>query len=91
MNDVELMRLARRRVAMKRGFLIHLAVYVAVNALLMLLNVVRSPGVAWSAWPLAGWGIGLAVHGVVTWLFLPGSGHAQRMLDREIEALRGRR
>jgi hypothetical protein len=54
---------ARRRVALLKGFYIHLAVYVVVNAILIAINAF-SGGVWWAQWPLIGWGIGLVGHGL---------------------------
>lgn len=61
---------AKKRVRMIKGFYIHLAVYVLVNILLFLINILTSPGVFWFYWPLLGWGIGLASHAI----FVYGSG-----------------
>ena len=46
------------------GFSIHATVYGVVNAGLLLLNLLTSPGYLWFLWPLVGWGIGLAAHGL---------------------------
>jgi hypothetical protein len=46
----------------KRGFLVHLFVYVAVNALLIAINLLSSPGYYWFLFPLIGWGLLLAAH-----------------------------
>jgi len=46
----------------KRGFLIHLVVYVLVNIMLMVINFLYTPGFFWFFYPLLGWGIGIAVH-----------------------------
>lgn len=45
-----------------RGAAVHLFVYLAVNALLIVVNFVATPGTIWFFWPLVGWGIGLAFH-----------------------------
>jgi hypothetical protein len=42
-----------------RGFRNHLIVYVAVNLLLLVVNLLTTPGRLWFVWPLVGWGIGL--------------------------------
>jgi hypothetical protein len=54
----------------KRGFLIHLAVYLLVNAMLIVINFVYSPEAIWFFYPLIGWGIGLTAHylGAVRWI-----------------------
>jgi len=55
----------------RRGFYIHLAVYLAVNALLSGLNLATGPDRLWCPWPLFGWGIGVLAHAVVAFT-LPG-------------------
>jgi hypothetical protein len=51
---------ARRKV----GLYIHATVYVAVNVLLITINLSSASGHLWFRWPLLGWGIGLATHAV---------------------------
>ena len=46
-----------------RGFMVHAYVYVGVNILLFILNMMTTPTKIWFIWPLLGWGIGVAVHG----------------------------
>jgi hypothetical protein len=89
-SDPALERRARRRVGLKMGFLVHLSVYVLVNAGLLLLSLGRG-GPTWQLYPLAGWGLGLAIHGLVTLFALKGEGVRERMLATEIERLQGRR
>jgi hypothetical protein len=62
---------ARRRVREIRAFYLHAIVFVAVNVLLHVINFVTAPGVYWAFWPLLGWGIGLAAHGLVTYRRAP--------------------
>jgi hypothetical protein len=38
--------------------------------------------------PLMGWALGLAIHGVVTLMSLQADGLRRRMLDQEVQALR---
>lgn len=45
---------AAQRVNEKVGFYTHLAVYVAVNGLLTIINFATAPDVLWFYWPLAG-------------------------------------
>ncbi len=81
--------LARRRVGMKIGFYVHLLVYVLVNLGLWAFASLSGRG-HWNVWPLLGWGLGLAIHGLVTFIGLRGEGLRQRMLAAEIERLRRR-
>lgn len=50
-----------------QGFLIHLIVYLAVNALLFVIDMLTSPGEYWFQWPLVGWGIGILGHGYLAY------------------------
>jgi hypothetical protein len=88
MNESELQHLARKRVAMKTAFALHGLVYLAVNAGLVTLSLAH--GGRWHWGPLLGWGLGLAIHGAVTLLNLPGGELRQRMVDAEVQRLRAR-
>ncbi len=46
----------------KRDFLVHLVVYVLVNTMLIVINLIYSPDVIWFFYPLIGWGIGISMH-----------------------------
>lgn len=81
---------ARRRVAMRMGFYTHALVFVLVNLGLFAMNAMTG-GYRWSTWPLFGWGLGLAIHGLVVFLSLQGEGWRQRMLAQEIEHLKRNR
>ena len=34
-----------------------------MNVVLLVINLLASPGVPWAIWPLLGWGVGVASHG----------------------------
>ena len=89
MEDEKLIRIARRRAGMKFGFFIHLAVFIAVNALLYVINQQATPGYSWFAFPLGGWAIGLCIHGLA--VYLSGSGLRERMVEDELRKLESRR
>ncbi|NML45007.1 2TM domain-containing protein [Ramlibacter sp. G-1-2-2] len=76
-DDLE--KQARRRAGAKMGWYIHATVYVAVNALLAMISAMSSH--AWAFFPAAGWGIGLAIHGLV--VFGRTSGLRERMVAEE--------
>jgi steroid 5-alpha reductase family enzyme len=80
---------ARRRVGMKMGWYIHATVYALVNLGLWAIATVTGRG-SWNLWPLAGWGLGLAIHGIVTFIGLRGDGLRERMVRAEVERLRDR-
>ncbi len=74
-------QLAHKRASAKLGWLMHAAVYLAVNTGLVLASV--ASGKAWAVFPLLGWGIGLAAHGAAVWLVAPGAALHERLLARE--------
>lgn len=86
-NDEQRLQLAQRRVKRKMGFYVHLLVFVLVNAGLWAINTYHG-GTRWHGWPLAGWGLGLAIHGLVTFLSLNGDGLQARMVADEVERLK---
>ena len=53
---------AVRRLYHDRGFMIHFAAYLAVNVLLIVINLATTPGKYWFYWPLLGWGLGIVAH-----------------------------
>lgn len=88
-HDEDLHARARRRVGMKMGLYIHATVYILVNLGLWAIATATGRG-AWNVWPLLGWGLGLAIHALVTFIGLRGDGLRQRMVEAEVERLRRR-
>lgn len=60
MDDQERREAAVKRVKAKRDFRNHLAVYVVVNSLLVVIWALSGAGYFWPIWAIVGWGIGLA-------------------------------
>lgn len=85
--DIE--RLARRRASAKLSWFIHAAVFTCVNAVLMAISL--ASGKPWAIFPLAGWGLGLTLHGAVVWLGSPGNALHERLLQSERQALAAQR
>ena len=52
-----------------RAFYSHAFAYVLVNAGLFALNLLTSPGRWWFFYPMLGWGVGLAAHGMSVFAF----------------------
>jgi hypothetical protein len=50
------------RILRDQGFRIHFITYIAVNVLLLVINLATSPHRLWFYWPLLGWGIGILGH-----------------------------
>ena len=84
-TDDPIERLARKRAGAKLGWYIHASVYLLVNLLLIALST--ASGRYWAIFPAVGWGIGLAVHGVVVFLLAGGSGLHERMVQAERDRL----
>lgn len=52
----------------RQEFLVHLMAYVLVGVLLVFISRETSPDYFWAKWPLLGWGIGLLLHAVRTFV-----------------------
>ena len=52
-----------------KGFYIHLSVYILVNIMLFIINLLSDAGNWWFLYPLGGWGIGVLVHGITTFAY----------------------
>lgn len=74
---------AIRRIKAKRGFRVHFAVYLAVNALLVLIWAITSSTYFWPVWPMLGWGIGVAAHAAS--VYLGRSEISEAEIDRELQ------
>ena len=73
---------AKMRAEAKILFFIHLGVYLGVNALLGIVNALTWTGYPWCLWPLAGWGVGVFIHGLV--VFTATSKIKERMIEKEM-------
>ncbi len=74
---------ARRRVEQRGGLAVHWLVFLVINAVL----VVGAGGFAGSAWRLAGWGLGLALHTV--YVLIDVDELKDRLVRREVERSAG--
>ena len=77
----DLEQLARKRAGAKLGWYIHATVYLAVN--LMLVMLALSAGRNWAVFPALGWGLGLAIHGLVVFFATGGAGLHERLVQQE--------
>ncbi|MDA2238030.1 MULTISPECIES: 2TM domain-containing protein [unclassified Bacillus cereus group] len=60
---------AKKRVENLKAFYIHLALYILVNLMLFFINISSDSSELWFLYPLAGWGIGIVIHGLTTFPF----------------------
>ena len=83
----EIERLARKRAGAKLGWSVHAMVYVLVNLLLWAMSQHGFGSRPWSVFPLLGWGLGLALHGVSVFMLGAGGGLRERLEQKERERL----
>ena len=86
MTDQEILRMARARTYAKLGFYIHASIYAVVMLVLFAINAMSSAK-PWSVYPLLGWGLGVAIHGIMA-IGVVGSGFKDRMLQAEIAQIK---
>ena len=84
-------RLATQRARAKLGWYIHAVVYVLVNLVIFAISEYGFGHRRWSVFPLLGWGLGLALHGISVFLIGKGGGLRERMVQKERERLQRQR
>ena len=62
--DDEKYEKAKKRVKELKGFYSNLISYASVNVILIIINLVTSPGSLWFYWVTIFWGIGILIHAV---------------------------
>ena len=88
LSDEEIDRLARRRAGAKMGWYVHACVYVLVNLFLLAISEYGFGQRRWTVFPVLGWGLGLALHGISVFVLGTGSGLRERLIEKERERLR---
>jgi hypothetical protein len=91
LSDEELDRLARRRAGAKLGWYAHFMIYLAVNLMLFAMSDLAFGTRRWSVYPVLGWGLGVALHGISVFVLGQGSGLRERMVQKERERLQRER
>ncbi|MGO9411279.1 MAG: 2TM domain-containing protein [Spirochaetia bacterium] len=79
-------KLARKIAERKVGFIRHAAIYLLVIAGLAIINNVTYGGYQWWLWPALGWGIGVASHFLLAFLYQSGA-LVDRVAKRELEKM----
>jgi hypothetical protein len=79
---------AQRRVKKLKKFYGNLIAYVLVNTMLIIINLLTSPGHLWFYWPLLGWGLGLAFQAFAT--FTQFSPLTEEWEERKIQEYMGK-
>ena len=90
MSESELYSRAEKRVDEKMGFYRHLYSFIAVNIILIVINVLFSRGEWWFYWVTLFWGIGLVSHYLKTFVFFEkfDEKYRDQMIEKEMEKMR---
>ena len=83
----EIERLAHKRAGAKLGWYFHLAVYLLVNGFMLALSYFGLRSRPWTMYPVLGWGLGLALHGVSVFLLGAGGGLRDSLVRKERERI----
>ena len=87
--ETEAYEKAKKRVEEKKGFYTHLAVYLSVNLVLVLIwAFITGGGFPWFVFPLGGWGIGILFHFLGVFVFSREMGWERRAIEKEMDRLR---
>ena len=81
-------RKATRRVYARVGLMWHAGVFAMVNAAMYAIDERYTPTVAWFVWPLAAWGVALALHAFATF---SAAGMTEDMIQAQIQREKERR
>ena len=85
-TEDELRDQAVQRLKKKRDFGTHLFIYVAINAMLVVIWAVTDSGFFWPIFPIVGWGIGVAAN---AWDVYGRRPITEDQIRREVDRLRG--
>jgi hypothetical protein len=88
MSEEEIYSIARKRVREKRDFYSHIAVYVVINLLLVIIWAFTGRGYPWFVWPMAAWGVGLIFHGLDVFIFHKQSAWELNEIEKEVDKIR---
>lgn len=62
---------AKKKVTEIKKFYEHLMVYVLCNPIVIVVNLMTSPGYLYFIWCLLGWGMAIVLHGLTVFNYLP--------------------
>lgn len=85
-NEEELREQAVAQLKKKRDFRGHLFIYVAVNAMLVVIWAITGGDFFWPIFPILGWGVGVAAN---AWDVYGRKPISEEEIRRETERLRG--
>ena len=83
-KDPKVLKRVERRVRTKMRFYRHLRIFVGLNCLLLMINLLTSPRVLWFIWPFIVLAVPLALHALKVFVFPDNSALRERLLEEEI-------
>ncbi len=87
LSEEQIYEEAKKRVEEKKGFYIHLTVYIVVNiGLVLLWASATGRGYPWFVWSLGGWGTGILFHYLSVFVF--GGKSNRAAIENEVEKIR---
>ena len=84
MDDQQVYQRAKEKAESKIQFYVHLAVFLGVNCILVVINLKTSPGSLWFIWPFFGWGIAVVLHGLKVLDVFNLSAAKKRLVEKEL-------
>ena len=87
LSSEEIERIAQRRARAKLGWYFHAILYLLVNLFIFAISRYGFGHRPWSVFPLLGWGVGLALHGVSVFVLGSSSGLRERLVQKERERI----
>lgn len=85
MKNQEAYTNAKGKVETRMSFYTHLAVYIVVITMLTILNLTVAGDYFWVMWPMIGWGSGLIIHALSTFVFDSAPSWKERLIEKEIQ------
>ena len=78
-------KIAKKRVKKIKGFYRHLSTWLVFCAFFVFLNIMGHSHNFWAMWPIAGWGLGVAMHAIGVF-GMPGLGKnwEEKLMEREM-------
>ena len=87
LSPEQIEKIANRRAGAKLGWYLHAVVYVLVNLFIFAISRYGFGTRPWSVYPLLGWGLGLALHGVSVFMLGRHGGFRERLVQQERERI----
>jgi len=84
MTEEERREAAKKRIKEKDDFKVHVAVYLAVNIMLVGIWWFTGGGYFWPIFPILGWGVGVVINGYVAYR---GNIYSEEAIQREMRGL----